>query len=366
MRVCHVINYLQDGGAERMILELVRNTTDSRISYTVCTLTGEGTLHDQFRSAGASVVSLGYGSHCDPRAIVGLRAYLSAESFDIVHSHLMPSTVFARLAAAAGGTETLVSTIHNTEFWGPSVRYAELFTRPLATGSIAVSEGVKRASEHVLTTDDISVIPNGIDVEKFRSNVVAADTASIRAKWDVDGGPILLNVGRYVPQKSQADAIRAMPRILDTHPEAQLIVVGHGELKDEIKELARTLGVGESVTVTGHVDSIHGYYALADIFVFPSTHEGLPMTLLEAMAAGLPVVATDIPGVNEVVIDGVTGELVPVGNPTLLADGVTNTVTESSRERYGERGYDRVKAEFSLNSVVSSYCSIYDRLSTDE
>jgi glycosyltransferase involved in cell wall biosynthesis len=274
--------------------------------------------------------------------------------------------VFGRL----GGIERVVSTQHSApNNYHLITRTLERVTRPLDSRTIAVSKAVER-----LFTGDAQeyepdqarrwcTIHNGIDTEKFGTAVQAAEAADIRSDMDLGDGPVFLNVGRYTPQKSQHTLIEAMTQVVRELPDARLLVVGWGELECDLRKAVRRRGLGEHVNVTGRVASIHPCYKLADVFALSSVRESFGIVLLEAMAAGLPVVATDVQGIPEVVEDGTTGSLVPPDDPDQLADAMIRAATTD--EGYGANGYERAATVFDIRETVSSHIELYREICDD-
>jgi glycosyltransferase involved in cell wall biosynthesis len=151
-----------------------------------------------------------------------------------------------------------------------------------------------------------------------------------------------------------------MPQVISSLDDAHLLIAGDGPLHDELREQTTHSGIQDHVSFVGSVSPIEPYYATADVFVLPSREEGLPITLLEAMAAELPVVATDIPGISEVVQEGKTDHLVPPGSPSQLAEAMIKTVTGGT-EQFGQAGYRRVRSEFDITDMVAAYNDLYER-----
>jgi glycosyltransferase involved in cell wall biosynthesis len=366
MKICYLVNELAPAGAQTLLLDLVRHT-DADIDYTVCFIEGDDHLVSDFESAGARVVDFGAAFKFDPRALARMARFFRRERFDVLHAHLPYSQTLGRVFGRLGGIETIVSTQHSApNNYHPLSRFLERATRPIDERTIAVSKAVERlftatarhsaAGRH----NQWCTIHNGIDAEAFAAAVQAADATAIRTEWAIDGDPVFLNVGRYRPQKAQRRLIEAMPRVLDELPDAHLLVVGWGELEDDLRTATRRYGLTDSVTITGRVPMIYPYYGVADAFVLSSVRESFGIVLLEAMAAGLPVVATDVQGVPEIVDHGRTGLLVPPDSPDELADAMIRTVR--TNHQYGQHGYERVREAFDIRQTTASHVQLYEKL----
>ncbi|WP_336338462.1 glycosyltransferase [Haloarcula brevis] len=373
LRVCFLINKLAPDGAPTIVLNLVEQARDQPFDFTVCFFGGDDTLRQDFEAAGARVVdfgAVGEFPQFDPRSLPCMLRFFRQASFDVLHCHLPYSQSLGRLVGSVADIDHIVSTQHNVPAnYHPIERVAERITRPLDSRTIAVSEGVQTAFTGESEVFDYgangqwTTIPNGIDVDAFAGSVEAADGSAVHQEWGLsDSDPLFLNVARYEPQKRQETLIEAMGDVVDTAPSAHLLIVGWGSLESSLRTKVRNAGLSEAVTVTGRVPEIHGYYAAADAFVSASAFEGLPVTILEAMAATCPVVATDIDGVREVVLDGETGRLVPPEEPTQMATAMRELTEHATRERYGAKGYDRVQNMFTVEQMVSRYTRLYRSL----
>ena len=364
IRVCQIINSLDQGGAEHLLVHLTEEMEE--VDFTVVSLESEAPLAEPLRDAAARVLHLDETFKFDLRTFRGLRGILSAEDFDIVHNHLPYAQTIGRLTARSTGHEAIVSTQHNVpSVYHPVTRTTERITRQLDTVTVAVSKGVERAftgsaHEPNVLGDDWCTIYNGIDVEGFRDAVERAHGSGIRSRLGVDGsGSVLLNVGRYVPAKSQKDLIEAFA--LADLSNTVLVIVGHGPLRDELERTAEQFGVANRVYVTGRVPQVEPYYAAADIFVSSSRWEGLGMTLVEAMAVKLPVIASNIPAVNEVVIDENTGHLYPFGESEALAN-ILSEFEDDELELYVESAYERARTTFDIELTANTYKNLYRKL----
>lgn len=371
MRVCHLINRLSSGGAQSVVIDIVENSDG--IDHTICCL--EPSLEHDLSDDDTRVVNFDERFKFDPRAVFRLLRFLDTEQFDVLHLHLPYSQVVGRAVSLMTGPRCVVSTFHShPENYHPVTRWLERITRPVDSASVAVSVGVQRShdgTERVYDggpVDGWCTIYNGIDVEAFRSRVRAVDPTSLRRRHGVGDGPVYLNASRYVREKSQRDAILAMEELVTEQPEAMLFIVGRGPLQEELQSLVDDLGLTDNVRIPGFVmgDELFEYFAASDAFILPSITEGFGIVLVEAMAASLPVVATDIPGVNEIVVDGQTGRLVPPNDPKTLAEAMVAVVEPDARREYGEAGGERARRLFDAERTVGNYVDLYRNLAGDD
>lgn len=355
MNVGHVVSSLGTGGAEAMLLRQIRY---SDRNPTVFRLGGSSDLEAEYEAAGATIEHLHVDSLVSPADLNRARSRFREHDPDVLHAHLPYAMVVARLAGRAAGIDAVVSTHQRALAYPRPIRLAERATRALDSHEIAVSTAVLESQSTIFDRPDWSVIPNSIDIRAFHEQVRQASPP--------DGfsgtGPVFLNVGRYVPVKGQRYLIAAMRDVVDARPDAEAILVGHGRLREELEELIARFGLEDHVHVTGKVpvDEIHAYYAAADAFAFPSLNEGLPISVLEAMAAKLPVVGTRIPAVEEVV-DEETAVLVEPRSASQLADAMLS-VADADGEAMGERAYQRARSRFDISRTVAAHERLYERL----
>lgn len=366
MEICHFINGVGNAGAENLLARIVETADTDDSSYTVLYLGAYHDLADRIEAAGADLICLDARTdppQLDPALPVRFAKVVRQRDFDIVHTHNPYTHILARTIGKALGDFEVVSTQHIVEdALNPLVSAGDAVTRSREDASIAVSQGVQRSftdesglySESGLQ-DDWCTVYNGIQVEEFNDAVATTQPP--------DHPPDELSfvtVGRYTPQKCQRVLIDAMPIVTDTLPHAQLYLVGgSGELEASLRDRATEQDVADSVTITGFVPEIEPYYALADVFVSSSVSEGLPMTILEAMSSELPIVATDIPGVTEVVVDGESGHLVPPNDPSAMAEAMISMADATTRREFGTRGYELARERFDIRQTVASYHDLY-------
>jgi len=317
----------------------------------------------------ARLISFNEKHKFDPVAFFQFSNFLRKENIDILHLHLPYSQTIGRLAAKISGTEYVISTHHNMpQSHHPITRYSEFITRRLDNFTITVSHGIREANlssnNNCLSGRDTNwyTIYNTIDAAEFSQRVDEADASKIESASEYN--PVLLNVSRYVEQKSHTDLILAMKYIIDEFPDAHLYFVGRGPLEQQLRNEINQQRLDDHITVTGYVtqEQLFRYYSLADLFVLSSIREGFGIVLIEAMTAKLPIVATDIPGVNEVVNDGVTGKLVDKNTPKQIADAVQTIQKEGLEEEYGVNGYTRALNKFSVENSVFEYKSLYRKM----
>jgi len=358
--LCHVIDSLAQGGAETLVCNIIENTS---IEHTVCYFKDNHALVERVRDAGGTTVDLEQSFPYDVRSVVRLFQVLRRHDPDLLHAHLPYARSIGRPVGTVTGVGSIVTTYHNPIIAerGMLSYYLEPIVGRTEDVSVTVSDGIRRGFAERFPGRNWRTIHNGIDVTEFARKVENAPKEELRSELSIDEGTaMLVTVGRYVPQKSQKTLIRAMPEILDERPDTHLLVVGWGPLESELRATATELGISRSVTITGRVPTVHEYYALADLFVISSSYEGFGIVAVEAMAAGLPVVGTDVTGLEEIIVDGETGYLVPPNDPGAFADGVSKILSSKEFDSFGRRGYEHAVERFDICRVTEEYLELYE------
>ncbi|MFO0889206.1 MAG: glycosyltransferase [Isosphaeraceae bacterium] len=356
VRIALVITELDVGGAEKAMVSLAEGLDRRRWSPHVIALGPEGVLAARLRGAGISCECLGAGRGQPVRLLRRLIRAFRRLRPELVQSFLFHANISSRLAAPWAGSPWVVGGLRVAERRG-SRRWHLLLDRltgRLAAGSVCVSEGVRAFSvrEGRLSPGRLTVIPNGIDPRPYDS----AAAVPREGLGVPRGAELCLAVGRLDPQKGIADLLAAAERVIPLCPTWHLALAGDGPSRGWLLEqLRQRPALGGRVHWLGPRRDVPGLLKAADYLVLASHWEGMPNVVLEAMAAGLPVVATTVEGTEELVVPGETGWLVPPREPEVLARALLDAA--SSRERrllMGEAGRRRAGG-FSMARVVAAY-----------
>jgi glycosyltransferase involved in cell wall biosynthesis len=312
----------------------------------------------------------GYGHPLrDAKALRALTGIMRRGRFDLAHSHSAKAGVLGRLAAKATGTPSLYSP-HCFPFVGPWGAPRRLFATgveralgPLTDGILCVADQERQLAidRRIAKTERLHVVHNGAPPCELEAEPDMALEA-----WrgsDGDSPPLAACIAVLRPQKAVHVFIDAAPAVLERVPQARLAVIGDGELRGELEERARSLGLGDRLRFFDFQPPAARQLQSLDVFVLPSAWEAFPISVLEAMACGIPQVATDVGGTREAVADGQTGLLCPPDDPAALADRLVTLLSDAAlRERMSEASRRRFDDRFRIETMLDGTAAVYERL----
>jgi glycosyltransferase involved in cell wall biosynthesis len=360
VRALHLHKLTGVSGSEGHLLALLPALRERGIDARVLGLDVPGTdaprFYEELDRLGVPHRSVRCGLDVSPRLARDVIRAVRAERPDLLHTHLVHGDVYGSIAARATGTP-FVSTRHNDDRYllGP-FRYVDRAFARRAGRLIAISDAVRdflaRAGHD---PRKLTTIHYGLD------ELPAAPSSPTPAEAGIPAdAPLALAVGRLIEQKDHATLLRAFAVVREQHPQARLAILGSGPLEAETRALAASLGLADAVALPGRTD-IRDWLLRADVFVHTSRWEGFGIVLLEAMLAGLPVVATRVSAVPEIVADGVTGALVPPGDAEIVARELAALLADPDRRhRLGEAGRERARTEFSVARMTERTVEVYE------
>jgi glycosyltransferase involved in cell wall biosynthesis len=359
-RVLQLVLSLSPGGTERLVIEICRHLATT-VESVVCCLDEPGDWAAEVTNLNIPVVALSRKPGFHPSLALRLAQVISEHDIDVVHCHHYSPYVYGLLATALRPGVRLVFTEHGRLSTGaPS--WKRRLVNPLLSlwpGPVcAVSNDLKQfMMAEGFPERRIEVVYNGIDPgERPRPGQCGAAREALGIDQDAF---VVGTVGRLDPVKNLAALLRAHAVVNARHPHAHLVVVGGGAEQPALEDEARRLGIAAAVTFAGHRADVRFLMSGFDVYANCSTYEGVSLTILEAMATALPVVATRVGGNPEVVIDHETGLLVP-GHARAIADAVLALAADPRRRHaMGEAGRWRVKRHFSLERMVEQYAGAY-------
>ena len=351
-------------GAERQAMLIAKGLRRRGWRVSVVALSGSGACAAELAETGIAFCSLAMRKGlADPRGWLRFRRWLRSERPDIVHAHLPHAAWLARWSRLFAPIPALIDTVHSSSTGGPGRRCGYRLSDWLANCVTAVSHAA--ANSHLrarmVSRDKLVILPNGVDVEAWQPDPTARTT--VRRELGLKDEFVWLAAGRLEPVKDYPTLLQALTGV--PRP-AQLLIAGSGCQRDELVSLCARLGLEERVRFLGFQVDLGRWMQAVDGFVLSSLWEGLPTSLLEAGACGLPAVATDVPGTREAIVDGESGCLAPPGDPPALAKAM-NSLVESSpetRQAMGARARQRVSEHFNMESVLNQWEQLYRQVAS--
>ncbi len=360
MRVLHLHKITGVSGSERHLLALLPALRERGVDARVLALDVDGTdaprFYAELDTVGVPYTTVRCTFDVNPRMARDVVRAVRGERPDLLHTHLVHADVYGSIASRAAGVP-FVSSRHNDDRYllGPFRHVDRAFARR-ARRLVAISDAVRRFLERSgLPREKLVTVHYGLDELPAAPSEVTPAAAGVP-----DGVPLVLAVGRLIEQKDHATLLRAFARARTEHPEARLAILGSGPLESETRALAGELGLDGALLLPGRVE-IRDWLERADVFAHTSRWEGFGIVLLEAMLARLPIVATRVSAVPEVVLDGETGSLVAPGDVADVAAALGSLLGDPERaRRLGEAGHDRARSEFSVARMADRTLAVYD------
>lgn len=361
MNIVHVVESMDRGGLERVVCDLAQEQrrTGHRVSI-VCVF-NDGMLAEEARQSGVSVLVVRKKAGIDLGSLMKLRGALKACDADVIHTHNATAHYLAALVAARRPRNILVNTRHGMGGPRTSDRRERFFSLALGrtAGVAAVSQAAARrlVEERIAPADLVSVVPNGIRVRAF----VNQDWSAARGRLDLPEDALVVGtVGRLNWAKDHAFLLRAFQAFARNAPSAFLVIIGEGEQREALERLTADLALRGRVRFLGDRPDVALLLPGMDIFALSSRTEGYSVALLEACAAGIAIVATDVGGNREIIQDQVTGLLVEHGNPASLENALARLAESTSlRAQFGNRARAWAAANASLETMAERYERLY-------
>lgn len=353
MKILQVIPYFCFGGAETMCENLTYALREIGHEVFVVSLYNEHTpISDRMEAAGIRILYLDKKLGMDVSMVPKLYRIMRKERPDVVHTHL-DVVKYAAMAAKLAGIQKCVHTVHSLamkEAEGLARKINKLYYRKKWASPVALSPEVQKtiAAVYGLPDNQISIVYNGIDLSKCQP----------KESYDIRDTIELVHIGRFNEPKNHAGMLQAFAQLQEVYPQCHLHLVGDGELRGEMESLARDLSVQTHITFHGVQPDVHPFLHSADMFLLPSKYEGMPMSIIEAMATGLPIVTTRVGGIPDMVSDGENALLVPCES-SAIADACRKLIEDPAlRETLGQAAL-RDSKRFSAEYMAERYCRVY-------
>jgi glycosyltransferase involved in cell wall biosynthesis len=354
------------GGAERQVVLLATGLAARGWSVTLVALSGTcGEACGELHAAGVEFLSLHMRRGlADLQGWMRLNTWLQQARPDVLHAHLPHAVWLARWSRLAAPARVVVDTIHTAGTGTRGRKLGYRFSNWLTDQVTAVSNGAAQAwtGARMVSANDVQIMPNGIDTTTWKPAL--ATRAELRAELGLHDEFLWLAAGRLKTVKNFSALLEAIAKLPQ---QARLVIAGSGSQAEALLAQARSLGIENSVRLPGHQSNLLRWMQAADGFALSSLWEGLPMSLLEAGACGLPCVSTAVAGATEIVLDGQTGFLAPAGDQNQLQEAMRRlmAMNASEREAIGAAARQSILSRYSFHSVLDRWEDLYTRLLTE-
>lgn len=364
MNIVHFVENLERGGLERTVIDLIAAQREAGHRCAVICLFQEGRLAAELREQGVMIQACGKRRGPDMHALLKARRFMADIPDAVLHTHNSMAHYYAVLATSGLPVARIINTRHSMGGRKGTTRQEWLYRRSMRSTDhvVAVCEAERKRllADGARPRCGLSTIPNGISLERFVPATAARRRALAESLgWRPDSR-VIGTVGRLQPVKDQARLIRAFGHVRSKVPDAVLVVVGDGELRPQLEQLVEELGLQESVRFLGDRGDVPQLLSGMEVFALSSLSEGYSVALIEACAASLPIVATDVGGNHEIVRDGVNGKLVAAGDTSALAGALQDMLADADGAlSMGGAGRDWALSEASFRTMAGRYERLY-------
>jgi glycosyltransferase involved in cell wall biosynthesis len=365
INLLHILSSLQIGGAEKQVVTLLKHVDKKKYRIILCCLHSGGPLEKEIKNEEIEIVLLRMRLRYILFAMFKLIRLMKKENIQIVHTHLYFDHLFGRIAARIAGVPVIVTTEHGRGMWkkGRHLLFERIANR-FTDMRIAVSEDIRqiRIQREHTPPEKVITIPNAINEDDFIvSDYVHSDK---RKALGINSDDLVIGtVARFDPDKALDKLLEAAYLVVKSIENVKIILVGNGPLRKNLEDHAARLKIADKVVFTGARTDIVELLSIMDVFVISSIREGIPVSLLEAMAAERAVVATNVGGNAEVINDESCGLIVAPNDIDALAIGIISLLNNKAlRERMGRKARVRIQENFSVKSQVGKIESLYEEI----
>lgn len=364
-QICVLITELGIGGAQKVLADVVTALPRDKYQVQVACLFNPGATAARLQDAGIEVVDLQMHSRLDWLVLWRLWRLLRQSSPDILHTHMFHANLVGRLSGTLANVPYIISTEHTMGQEGRIRRLLNKITSALCDRVIAVSQSVGTYAMEVIGIEasKVIVIANGIDVNRYTSRLSPREA---RGRVGLPAGAAVIGtVGTLRKVKGTSILLRAFAGLHPRWPDTRLIIVGDGPERNNLQSLAQSLRIERSTIFTGERADVTDFLAAMTVFVLPSYWEGFGLAAVEAMAAGLPVVATRVGSLPEVILEGETGLLVPPSDPAVMAAAIEHLLANPDLgSQMGQAGRQRALVNYTRERMVTQTEELYKTLLT--
>jgi glycosyltransferase involved in cell wall biosynthesis len=364
INVIHLVEELTIGGLEKILTSIVLNLDKKKYNVSVWCLREGGFFANKLVKEGIDVKILNILTSRNPLSIYKLYNLLKIHKFDIIHTHAYSAGTIGRISAFLAGVPVIISHNHSVyDYYNRYYHFVEWLLSLITDRVICISDIVNRFANETqrINAKKLITIHNGMDSEYAVSE---KRISGLRKKLDIPADhSVICTIAHMEEHKGIKYLLESASLLLQSRNDVSFLIVGEGTLKEDLRKLCVVLKIEKNVIFAGERSDIPEILSLSDIFVLPSLREGLPLTILEAMACGKPVIATNVGGIPEVVKDGVSGILVSPKDPEDLHSAMNELL--DNREKLKKMGYNgkRVCNEsFDSKTMIGKIENLYDSL----
>jgi sugar transferase (PEP-CTERM/EpsH1 system associated) len=361
IHIQHVLLSLQPGGLENGVVNVVNRLAPDQFQSSICCLKHAGEFAARV-NPGTSIYEMGWKGGNDLQLPFRLARLFRKTRPDIVHTRNAESFYYGFLGAKLAGINCIVHSEHGRTFNDRAIRFrVQRWFSAYTHAMFAVTKELRgELVKHIgIPGERIQVLYNGVDLERFSANGRHEERNEVRHTLGLsDSAVVIGSVGRLVPVKNYSLLLKAVKAL--GRADVVVMLVGEGKARTDLEALAKSLGINQQVRLLGHRDDVTSLLTAMDIFVLPSLNEGMSNTLLEAMASGIPSVASDIGGNPEIIADERNGFLFANNDEHALATCLQRLCSDSQlRTRIGQAGREHIANEFSIQAMIARYENLY-------
>ena len=362
LNVIHLVEELTIGGLEKILTTIVLNLDKKKYNVSVWCLREGGFFADKLVKEGIDVKILHISTSRNPLSIYKLYRLLKCHKFDIIHTHAYSAGTIGRISAFLAGVPVIISHNHSVyDYYGKFYNLVEWFLSLITDRVICISEVVNGFANKTqrINSKKLITIHNGIDDV---CDLTEKSSSDLKKELGIPiNHPVICTISHMEEHKGLKYLLEAASLLLQSKNDVSFLLVGEGVLKKELKILCADLKIEKNVIFAGEQSDISEILSLSDIFVLPSLREGLPLTILEAMACGKPVIATNVGGIPEIVKDGENGILVYPKDPETLYMAMNELLGDrEKREKMGRIGKRVCDESFRTKTMVEKVEDLYD------
>jgi len=366
-KILYIITGMKTGGAEILVRDINRNINTELLEVTILSLTSLGEVGREVFEDRENIKFLDIKSKLNPFIFLKLFLFIKKNNPDIIHTHLFHAHILGRIIGRMFDTQITVSTFHSDNLGGflreKFLKYTDLFTEINIAVSKAVAE--RLIKKNISTENKLRIIHNGIDLDNFLFRDYEK-REKIRQKLSINQKDrLFISVGRLNKVKGHSYLIESFKKVNDQLSEDdKLIIIGDGKEKDNLLHKIKELKLSDSVFLLGRKNNVSDYLNAADLFISPSIHEGFGISIAEAMASGVPVIATDVGGVSELIEDEKTGFLLKSGSAEDLTRKIKHLLDlpTDDLKKITDAARDDIEKKFSIGIMVKKYEYLYKTL----